>query len=86
MKKYRISYSYNNGTTMSETVSATSAINALKKARAFNFLKSSMFQTGSTGTASAYELKDGFFSNSEPDAVLECSYNCGKWHARYITN
>lgn len=84
MKKYRIVYFYNNGETLNETVLASSAINAIKKAKAFNFLKSSMFQTGSTGTASAYELtEDGFFSNSEPDAVLECSYNCGKWHARY---
>ena len=84
MKKYRIIYFYNNGTTMAETVSASCAINALKKAKAYNYLKSEMFQTGSTGTASAYELtEDGVFSNPDPDAVLKCSYSRGKWHARY---
>ena len=85
--KYKIYYRYNNGTTMNEEIEATSAIKALKKVKSYNFLKQVMFQTVSTGTASAYVLtKDGILRNSEPDAKLECSYSCGKWYARYCVD
>ena len=86
MKSYEISYSYNNGTTMTEKVSATSGIKALKKARAYAFLRDAMFQTGSTGTAVAYKLdEDSEVKHCDLEATLNCEYTCnGKWHARYF--
>ena len=83
MKTYRICYSYNNGTNMSETVNAQSGIDALKKAKAANYLKLSMFQTGSKGKAEAYELSDdGTRMTAEPEITLYCEYRNGKWHTR----
>ena len=71
MRTYLISYSYNNGTTMTEKVSATSGIKALKKARAYTFLHDAMFQAGS--------------KCCNPDAALCCYYtDNGKWHATYF--
>lgn len=85
MKSYEICYSYNNGTTMTEKVSATSGIKALKKARAYAFLHDAMFQTGSKGIAAAYELdEDSKVKCCDPDAALCCYYtDNGKWHAIY---
>lgn len=86
MRTYLISYSYNNGTTMTEKVSATSGIKALKKARAYTFLRDAMFQTGSSGEADAYELDEfGERKRCCPDATLCCYYTGnGKWHATYF--
>lgn len=86
MRTYLISYSYNNGTTMTEKVSATSGIKALKKARAYAFLRDAMFQTGSSGTAIAYKLdEDSEVKHYHFEAILNCKYTCnGKWHARYF--
>ena len=82
--KYQINYHYNNGTTYKEEVSAPTAIKALKKAGAHNYLKNVMFQNGSEGTAKAYEIyEDGNEATSE-SATLYCRYSCnGKWYARY---
>ena len=81
MKTYRICYSYNNGTNMSETVNAQSGIDALKKAKAVSYLKQSMFQTGSKGKAEAYELSDdGTRITADPEIAIYCEYRNGKWH------
>lgn len=81
MKTYRICYSYNNGTNMSEIVNAQSGIDALKKAKAVSYLKQSMFQTGSKGKAEAYELSDdGTRITADPEIAIYCEYRNGKWH------
>ena len=56
--KYQIYYHYNNGSTYKEEVSAPTAIKALKKAGAHNYLKNVMFQNGSEGTAEAYKINE----------------------------
>lgn len=81
MKTYRICYSYNNGTNMSETVNAQSGIDALRKAKAASYLKQSMFQTGSKGKAEAYELSDdGTRITADPEIAIYCEYRNGKWY------
>lgn len=83
-KEYRIVLNYNNGGSLSEVVSATNATNALKKAKAHNFLKNVMYQTGSAGTACAYRIHDDGTESSIPEVSLHCQYSpSGKWHARY---
>lgn len=84
MKKYRIYYRYNNGTTMDEEVEASSAYKALKKVNAYNHLKQVIFQTGSEGSAKAYEIFEDGTEEDFASAALYCRYSySGKWYARY---
>lgn len=77
-KWYTVRYTYNNGMQLESKVIATSAINALRKDGAWRFLHDALFQSGSSGQATA-SAEDG-----ELDAVLYCGYSSnGKWHARY---
>ena len=78
IKEYVVSYSYNNGTTSSETIKALSALNALNRCGAWGYLKNVMHQTGSKGEAIA-RATDG----TNDQYGLYCEYQCGKWHATY---
>ena len=84
---YLIYFDYNNKSGHTEVVSATTAQNAIKKAKAYNFLKNVMNQNGSIGTASAYKIEDDGTYNHLPEAYLYCEYSqSGKWYARYFEN
>ncbi len=75
---YTIRYSYNNGTTLTEQITASSPINALKRAKSWTYLREAMHQTGSSGTATAYT------EGQIEAAKLDCVYTPeGKWQASY---
>ena len=84
---FKVYFDYNNGSSHVEMVSATSAKNAIKKVKAYNFLKNVMYQNGSVGSASAYKIEDDGTYDHLPEAYLYCEYSpTGKWYARYFEN
>ena len=84
---YLIYFDYNNGSGHYEVADATSAKNAIKKVKAYNFLKNVMYQNGSIGSASAYKIEDDRTYDHLPEAYLYCEYSStGKWYARYFEN
>lgn len=79
LKTYEIDYCYHASKRLITHRRASSAINALRRDRAYRFLNTILFQTGDNGRATATNPDD-----KKDTATLFCEYTPqGKFHAQY---